>query len=170
VFLNNASLGAYPAILQRREDVYRRWGRSRIAAYWSVLSTLVNFREPLSMKVTADGAVHRYRTPLVFVVSNTYQLEQIGLEGADCVQSGRFALFVAPESDTRDLLRHAMRLASRTTVRGEDFDLICGREIVIETSRGARLLARDGERERMAGPFRFVMRPAALRVVVPETA
>ena len=32
VFLNNISLGIYPAILRTREDVYARWGRRRVAA------------------------------------------------------------------------------------------------------------------------------------------
>ena len=34
VFLNNISLGIYPAILRAREDVYARWGRRRLAAHW----------------------------------------------------------------------------------------------------------------------------------------
>lgn len=167
VFLNNASLGAYPAILQRREDIYRRWGRSRAAAYWSVLSTLANFRSPLSLTITADGEARVFRSPLVFVVSNAYQLEQIGLDGVDCVTSGRFALFVAPDSDRLELLRHAVRLASHTSARGENFEIVCGSDILVETAESPKLMARDGERERVQGPFRFVMRQDALKVIVP---
>ncbi|MFL5286040.1 MAG: diacylglycerol/lipid kinase family protein [Rhodopila sp.] len=32
IFLNNASLGVYARILERRENFYQRWGRSRAAA------------------------------------------------------------------------------------------------------------------------------------------
>ena len=40
-FLNNASLGAYSRILESRERIYARCGRSRVAAYWSVLVALL---------------------------------------------------------------------------------------------------------------------------------
>lgn len=167
VFLNNASLGAYPAILQSREQIYRRWGRSRIAAYWSVLATLANFHSPLTLSITIDGAVRRFRSPLVFVSNNAYQLDLLGLEGAECIKSGRFALFVTADSGRRDLLRHALRLATRTIANRRDFELVCGDDIVLETAKPQRLVALDGERERMRGPFHFRMRRQALNVVVP---
>lgn len=170
IFLNNASLGAYASILERREDVYRRWGRSRTAAFWSVLVTLSEARSPMVLKVTVDGEPRRLRTPLAFVASNAYQLEQFGLAGADCVRDGKFALFVAPDCGRFDLMRFAMRLAMRRMEPGRDFELFCGREILIESQRPRRLVARDGERERMASPFRFEVMRGALEVLVPAGA
>ncbi len=167
VFLNNASLGAYAAILQNREEVYRRWGRSRVAAYWSVLTTLATFHSPLRLRITVDGTLHRYRSPLIFVSSNAYQLDLLGLEGARCVEDGHFALFVAPDGGSRALLRLAFRLLTHTIAARRDFELVCGSEILVETARSHRLVARDGERERMQGPFRFRMRRGALQVIVP---
>lgn len=169
-FLNNASLGAYPAILQAREDVYRRWGRSQIAAYWSVLTTLVNFRTPLTMKVTVDGELRRYRTPLAFVANNPHQLDLVGLPGADCLRDGDFALFIAPDSDRLGLLKFAVRLARQTTRVDRDFELLCGSDILVETVKPRKLVARDGERERIKGPFHFRVRQDALQVLVPEDA
>jgi diacylglycerol kinase family enzyme len=168
-FLNNASLGAYAAILQSRESVYRRWGRSRLAAYWSVLTTLIRFRRPLRLKVTVDGEVRRFKTPLVFVALNPHQLETLGLEGADCIRSGRFALFIAPDCSRFELVRYAIRLAFRAMEPGRDFELMCGEDILVETPGRRRLIARDGERQHMTGPFRFRLRRDALRVLVPDT-
>jgi diacylglycerol kinase family enzyme len=168
-FLNNASLGAYAAILQSRESVYRRWGRSRLAAYWSVLTTLIRFRRPLRLKVTVDGEVRRFKTPLVFVALNPHQLETLGLEGADCIRSGRFALFIAPDCSRFELVRYAIRLALRAMEPGRDFELMCGEDILVETPGRRRLIARDGERQHMTGPFRFRLRRDALRVLVPDT-
>ena len=48
-FLNNASIGAYAAILKTREGIYDRWGRSRVAAYWSVVKALATLRAPLRL-------------------------------------------------------------------------------------------------------------------------
>lgn len=170
VFLNNASLGAYASILERREDVYRRWGRSRLAAFWSVFSTLADTRKPMVLKVTVDGQVRRAKTPLIFVAANAYQLEEFDLAGADWIRAGDFALFLAPDGTRAELMRFALRLGLRRLEPGRDFELIRGHEILVETHKPDRLVARDGERESMDSPFRFEMRRGGLTVLVPKTA
>lgn len=170
LFLNNASLGLYPAILQQREGTYRRWGRSRLAAHWSVLVTFMRFHRPLSMQVTVDGETIRRRTPLAFVARSDYQLELFGLDGAEDVRAGRFALFLAPDGSRWELLLFAIRLAWRSMERGRDFDFFAGETIEIETVAKRRLVARDGERERMRSPFRFQVQKDALRVIAPASA
>jgi diacylglycerol kinase family enzyme len=170
VFLNNASLGAYSRILERREDIYKRFGRSRIAAFWSVFSTLADNRAPMVLRVTVDGEVRRARTPLVFVASNAYQLEEFGLAGADCVRDGQFALFLAPDGSPLALIGHALRLGLRRLKPERDFELVCGREIVVESAKHHRLVARDGERSKMEAPFRFEARDEGLTVLVPKSA
>lgn len=167
VFLNNASLGIYPQVLREREGTYKRWGRSRLAAHWSVLKTFASFRSPIRMKVTVDGTVYRARTPLAFVARSAFQLEQFGLEGADCVRDGQFALFLAPDSSRLSLLARAIKLAGGGMHEKRDFELICGDHIEIETLRPSHLIAMDGEQVPMRGPFHFVMRHDALEVIAP---
>ncbi len=168
VFLNNASLGAYARILENREDIYRRFGRSRVAAFWSVFTTLADSRAPMRLRVIVDGKERRARTPLAFVASNAYQLDEFGLEGADCVRNGEFALYLAPDGSPRQLIGFALRLGLRSLKAKRDFELVCGREIVIETAKQRRLVARDGERSYLASPFRFEMRAGGLTVLVPK--
>ena len=55
LFLNNISFGAYPEILRRRESIYRRWGRSRVAAYWSAVVALWSLRENISEAQKREG-------------------------------------------------------------------------------------------------------------------
>lgn len=170
IFLNNASLGAYPAILNHREQVFRRWGRSKLLAYLITLTTLLQFRSPLVATLRVDGTERRVRSPLVFICKNAGQLEEMELEGGDCIRSGRFAVFVAPDAGRFGLILFAFRLALHLTERRTDFELLCGQEVEIETARPWRLVARDGEREKMQGPFRFRLHPGALRIVVPPEA
>ncbi len=167
VFLNNASLGAYPAILDQREDVYRRWGRSRIAAHWSVIKALLTVNKPQSMRVTVDGTVYRMKTPLAFAANSAYQLEEFRLEGADAVRNGQFALYLAKDCGRFEMVKFAFKLARRTLQADRDFTLICGEEILIETLQAHRLVARDGEKERMLSPFRLRVLHDALNVIVP---
>ena len=167
-FLNNASLGAYAAILETREDVYRRWGRSRPAAYWSVVKTLATLRKPLRLTIEIGGETVARRTPLVFAVANAFQLDQMGLPGRECVEAGGLALFVAPDGGRWGLMRRAAALALGLAGPGRDYELICGAPIRIASRRPRRLVARDGERSRMSGPFEFTVEPGALRVLAPR--
>jgi diacylglycerol kinase family enzyme len=170
LFLNNASLGIYPAILREREGIYRRWGRSRLAAYWSVLRTVMGAFRPLHLRVTVDGTKVRARTPLVFVARSAFQLDHYGLEGAEAVRQGRFALFVAPDAAPLRLALIALRLTLGGLRPGRDIALVVCDEIVVETRARRLLVAHDGERTPLATPLRFRVRPDALRVIVPDTA
>ncbi len=167
IFLNNTSFGLYPAILDRREAIYKRWGRSRLAAYWSVLLTLRDLRAPLHLKLTLDGVTRNIDTPLAFAARSAFQLESLGLEGADAVRNGQIALFLARGHKPYELLAAAVRLAFGKIAPGQDFDLLVADEILIETTRARRLLAFDGEKKRMKGPFRLRVHREALSVIVP---
>lgn len=171
LFLNNASVGIYPQILASREAIYRRWGRSRIAAYWSVIKTVGGFRRSRRMKVTVDGRMMRVKTPLVFVAFNAYQLDIFGIEGADRIRDGEFAVLVAPDCGRLGLLRFAALLLLRGMRRGKDFELLHGSEVEIDNADGRhddRLIARDGEKEWMEPPLRLTIDRDALQLVVPD--
>ena len=167
VFLNNASIGAYSKVLESRERIYRKYGRSRVAAYWSVLVALVNFRARLRVTVTIDCEVHRFKTPMIFVASNPYQLDLFNLDGADLIREGELVALVAPDVGRWGLIAFAIRLAFGTMDKDRDFRLLAGRDILVETRRRGTVVARDGERERMFAPFRFRLRPRELELVAP---
>ncbi len=168
-FLNNASLGIYPAILRERETVYSRWGRFRAAAHWSVLKTFAKFRKPMKMTITADGESSTRRSALVFVARSAYQLERFGIEGSDAIDDDRFAVLVARASTRRQLFAMTFRLTIGKPLRGRDYDLLTPRELTIETGDKRALLAFDGEKARTRGPFHFRMAEAPLTIILPDT-
>lgn len=166
LFLNNASFGAYPEILRRRETIYRRWGRSRVAAYWSAAVALWRLRRPIRMRVHADGRARDITTALAFVAKSAYQLETFGLEGAADIREGRLALLTARARRPAPLIRSALRLAFGKSARYRDFDLFSAADMVIETFPAHENVAHDGEKTWMDSPFRIRMRPGALAVLV----
>lgn len=168
-FLNNASIGAYPAILKTREGIYRRWGRSRVAAYWSVIKALMGFRTTLKLTIAVDGKETKLRTPLVFAVNNAFQLDQMGLDGQDCIARGDMVLLVAPDTYRFGLLRHAVALATGMAKPHTDYEMLCGSEIEIRMKQRKRYVARDGEIAVMEGPYRLTRATPPLRIFVPET-
>ena len=168
LFLNNASFGIYPQILRERETVYARWGRSRIAAYWSVLRTMARLPRPLKLRIGAEGEELAQDTPLAFAVTNAFQLRQMGLDGAEAIERGQIALLVAPDVSRARLLWNGLRLVMGMASKNREFQLICADEIDIKARRKSLLVARDGERSRIKGPFHLEMRKGALQVIAPS--
>jgi diacylglycerol kinase family enzyme len=171
LFLNNASLGLYPALLERREAAYARFGRSRLTAYWSALRLLCTYDRPSRLRITMDERATYLRSPMVFLARNAYQLEQYGMvEGAELIRQGKMALYIAPELRRWRLLLFALKMALRRAQPYRDFLLEGVQEVSIETRAQRRTIARDGERAKMRAPFQFRIRPGALRVIVPKGA
>ncbi|MEH7828020.1 diacylglycerol/lipid kinase family protein [Gemmobacter denitrificans] len=170
LFLNNASVGLYPTILQAREDVYARWGRSRLLAHWSVLRTLIRFQRPSRLVLTADGLRQELKTPLIFVARSAYQLERFGLQGAKAISDDQFAVFVARGGTRWHLLKLALRLALRRVQAGQDVDVITTRDLVLETAKRRPKVAFDGEKRRMLAPLTFTIHDDALNIIVPDEA
>ncbi|ATG46375.1 hypothetical protein CEW89_01595 [Celeribacter ethanolicus] len=170
-FLNNASLGVYPAILKERETIYDRWGRHRIVAYWSVIKTILQSQHRMRLTITADGTVHEIKTPLVFIARSAYQLDLFGLEGADIISEDGFATFVIHARTRMDLLRLAMTLAARKMPPAQDFTLIRAKDLTIAHHGGSHkpfLTAFDGEKARLAAPLRLRMSDVPLRILIPR--
>ncbi|KEO52736.1 diacylglycerol/lipid kinase family protein [Thioclava pacifica] len=170
VFLNNASLGIYPEILEAREDIYARWGRRRIVAHWSVVKTFLRFQRPMRLRLTADGKTSQHRTPLIFVARSAYQLDFFGLDGAKVIGEDAFAVLVAKGRTRSDLFRLAWRLVRRRAREGRDYDLVRAHDLELDTGRTRALLAFDGEKRREASPFHFAMSDAPLWIVKPADA
>lgn len=171
VFLNNASLGLYPAVLAMRERVYRRWGRSQLAAHWSVLLAIVRRRAPLSLSLHMPDGETFTETSLVFAACNVFQIESFSLPGAECVRSGELAFYVAPRASRLALAALSLRLLWRQLRPGVDFTSACAPAARLNTRHKRRLtVAIDGERRVIAAPLVVQLRPAALRVLVPRIA
>lgn len=166
-FLNNVSFGIYPAILERREAIYRRWGRSRMAAYLSVLLALRDLGDPLHLTVIAGGVAREIHTPLAFVGCNAHQLESLGLSGTETVRDKHFTLFLARSHSRPGLAAAAFRLALGRSRVGEDFDLVEADEIWIEKRRHGHAIAIDGEKLRLSGPYHLRVERDALCVIAP---
>lgn len=167
VFLNNANFGLYPQILRSREDIYNFWGRSRAAAYWSALKVLFRWPKPLVVSIRTQDKTKDVRTPMIFVLNNAFQLKHMGMEGAQCIEDGQMAMLIAPDQGRFGMLRSAAAMLLGRASRHRDFHLVCSEDFEISTSRRKLLVARDGERCMMSGPFRLSLSHDPLPIIVP---
>jgi diacylglycerol kinase family enzyme len=168
LFLNNSSIGLYPAILASRESIYRRFGRSQLAAYVSVALTLLKPPALVKLAVTADGRLLARRTPLLFVGTNAYQMKSFEIHGTECLDAHRLTLYI-----TRPMGSLAIgRLAARALFRGlrgaSAFEAVCAEDVVVALRRRHVRVALDGEVRVLSTPLHYRMRRDALKVIVPQ--
>lgn len=91
LFLVNASMGLYPRLLEDREAYKKQFGRNRVVALLSALVTLLRDHRTLTLELELDGNTQIVRTSTLFTGNNRLQLEQIGIQEAECVDNGQLA-------------------------------------------------------------------------------
>jgi diacylglycerol kinase family enzyme len=166
IFLNNASLGVYPRIVQLRER-YREKGLGKwLAALWASLAVLR--RHPfMTVNIeTPDRNILR-RSPAVLVANNAYETAGAALGSRSSLDRGVLALYVTNAGARVGLVRLAWQVWWRGAARASELDSVLTSKAVIETARGAMRVALDGELVELRAPLRFRSRPGALRVLVP---
>ena len=170
LFLNSASVGLYVAVLKVRRAMYSRWGRSRLAGYWSVLVMLLRARAPMQLHLRDSTESVALRTPLVFVTRSPYQVDTFGLPGRDRIAGGELAFFAPSATGRLGMLHLGLRFLAKRLRPGRDMRVTFAREAQIDLPGRQVRLALDGERLLMQSPLLFRVRPAALRVLVPSNA
>jgi diacylglycerol kinase family enzyme len=169
VFLNNSSLGAYPAIVRLR-DRYRTKVRGKwIAALWAGLTVLR--RSPfMAVRIVVDEKSIVRRTPLLLVANNEYRTSGVHAGTRESLARGRLALYVLNAERRPGLLRLAWEVLLKGAERAKEIDLITVEQATIETRRRRLQVATDGEVLSLESPLSYRIRPGALRVYVPATA
>jgi diacylglycerol kinase family enzyme len=169
IFLNNSSLGVYPAIVRLREK-YRATLRGKwIAAVWAGLTVMR--RSPfMAVRIVAEGETIVRRTPLVLVANNEYRMAGIHAGVRESLARKRLALYVLNAEKRPGLVRLAWEILVKGAGQVKEVDLITVDEATVETRRHRLQVATDGEVFTLESPLNYRIRPGALRVRVPEAA
>lgn len=169
LFLNNSSLGVYPAIVRVRERYQASGFGKWIAALWASLTVLR--RNPfLAVRILAEGQATVRRTPFVFVGNNEYRMAGLNPGTRDSIAAGHLALYVLNADRRIGLLQLAWQVVLKGAAEVKELDLITVDEITIETRRRNLQVALDGEVVMLQSPLHYQLKPGALRVHVPRSA
>jgi diacylglycerol kinase family enzyme len=165
IFLNNSSLGVYPAIVRLRER-YQASGLGKwIAALWASLTVLR--RNPfVAVRIIAEGQAMVRRTPFVFVGNNEYRMVGLHAGSRESLRSGRLAVYVLSAERRVGLLRLAWQVLLRGVDEVRELDLLTVDEATIETRRPVLQVALDGEVVSLPSPLAYRILPSALAVHV----
>jgi diacylglycerol kinase family enzyme len=169
LFLNNSSLGVYPAIVRLRER-YRASGLGKwIAAFWAGLAVLR--QHPfMAVRLIVDEEKVVRRTPFVLVGNNEYRMEGLHAGSRDSLVRKRLAVYILNAERRSGLVRLALQVLVKGVGQVKELDLITAPEATIETPRSRLPVALDGEVIVLQSPLNYRIKPGALRVHVPATA
>ena len=169
IFLNNSSLGVYPAIVRLREKYQSTLKGKWIAALWAAL-TVLRRRPFMGVRIVAEGEAIVRRTPLVLVGNNEYKMSGIHAGSRESLARGRLALYVLNAAQRPGLLRLGWEVLLKGAEQVKEVDLITVEEATVETRRRHLQVATDGEVFSLESPLNYRIRAGALRVYVPEAA
>ncbi len=168
IFINNASIGLYPKMVEIREGAQERglpkW-LAKVPAAWTVLKNLTHRRYRLIL----DDAAQPVITPLLFVGNNVYSLDSGKVGTRDALDDGKLSVFAVAKSTRLGLVGFALRTLVGKSDAERDFAAIgtC-QTLTVKTRRRHISIALDGEVMRLATPLEFSIRAAALSVFVPN--
>lgn len=167
VFLSRSSIGLYPLALRHREEMFRRFGRSRFVALLSGATALVRWGNVMTIRLTTESGAHLFRSRFVFVCNNPEELHYFNLPGRECIDADQFAVYVPKPLAMPGMLRLGFRMLRRQAQESRDFDIFCSREVVLEIEPSRIPVSLDGEVEIMKSPLHYRLRLDALRTRVP---
>ena len=166
IFVNNSSIGLYPALVHEREG-QQKLGKGKWSAFVLAMWTVLG-RYPLihvSLKI-GEQTIHR-KTPLVFVGNNAYELHGLNLGTRRCLNENELCIYVTRDVGRLRLCWFAVQALCGRLRDAEDFDAFSAGELTIAT-RGRKIrVATDGEVNRLAPPLEYRIRPQSLSVMVP---
>jgi diacylglycerol kinase family enzyme len=170
VFVNNSSLGVYPAMVLDR-DRLRKGGASK---WWAMVRAsaraFARFR-CLEVEFEAEGQTRRCRTALLFVGNNRYEKEGGQIGQRKRLDEGVLSVALISDTTRWGMLKvFVAALAGRVKDAGELQEYVVERFQVKARGRRRLRVALDGEVKRMCGPLAYRVRPGALRVIAPAVA
>ncbi len=166
LFLNNSSLGLYPAIVRLREALQKAGHGKWRAFARATLAVLFRFPK-LRLEIASDGRPPAlFTTPLLFVGNNRFET---GLADIGMRQSlDRGCLWImSPKAFTRTgFLVAALALVAKA----REFDVVTfeAKHILIQSNRPRLMVALDGEVGFFDTPLRYRIRPGCLTVIAPS--
>lgn len=168
VFVNNSSLGMYPAIVIDRDRMRKQGGPKWWAMVKASARAFLRFR-CLEVEYEMEGRVRQCRTAMLFVGNNRYEMEGGKIGQRTRLDEGVLSVALIAGSTRAGMLRvFAGALLGRSHRVGElqTFEV---KTFKVQAHGRRRLrVSFDGEVKRMLGPIEYRVQPSTLNVITPE--
>jgi YegS/Rv2252/BmrU family lipid kinase len=166
IFVNNSSVGAYPAMVKMREALQKTGYRKKAAAVRASLQIIARFK---TLRIVLDGGSgNRFttKTAMLFIGNNRYELDPAQIGTRSSLADGKLWVLIATSQSRLAMIASLFSVlwhrenASAVTV----FET---KEFVVNTGKRSQKVAVDGEVLHLETPLHYNIRPAALQIIVP---
>jgi len=166
IFLNNSSIGMYPSIVKRRDQIREQLGKSKFTAMCIATMAVLRRHPLLDIRLhTSDQSILR-RTPFLFVGNNPYNMDLFKIGQRSSLNEGKLSVYLTHRSGRFRLLWLAVRGLFGCLNQARDFESILLDECLIETHRRQLSVAIDGEVTAMLPPLHYRIVPGGLKLIV----
>jgi diacylglycerol kinase family enzyme len=168
-FINNASIGVYPSVVERRDQL-RQNGHTKWRATAAATLEVLRAGSELAVRLKAERTEIVARTPFLFVGNNQYLVEGVKLGARTKLDEGRLYAYYAPPVRTQDLpILFARSLSGR--VREHTLRSLSSAELWVDALHARDIkVACDGEVLTCTTPLHYRSWPRALAVLSPPDA
>ena len=167
-FINNASIGLYPSLVELRDAERKRRPIPKwLAAVPASFATLKRLRHH-RLRLDLPGSQREIVTPMLFVGNNRYTLSAGRVGQREALDDGTLSVFAVARSSRLALIGFALRTLVGRADQDRDFAAIGACETLRVDGRSHDVsIALDGEVVRLSLPIDFTIEPGALNVVAP---
>ncbi|HJU44165.1 MAG TPA: diacylglycerol kinase family protein [Vicinamibacterales bacterium] len=167
LFVNNASIGVYPGVVETREQLRRQGYRPSTATAIAAWRVMRDYRQ-MAVGIDVHGQVRRRRTPFVVVGNNAYAIEGPDIAGRSRLDEGKLFVYLTRRTRLSQLVMLLAKGIIRRAAEWDEFEIVAAPELTISTQTSPIAVAADGEVAMMSAPLRFRACPRALKVVQPR--
>jgi YegS/Rv2252/BmrU family lipid kinase len=166
-FVNNISMGLYPELVARREEMGRDYPRWKARLY-AAFGTLQKFPH---VAVTLDSEHHQevIRTHVLMISNNSYDLSRLGIEAPRlALEEGRLSVYWLVHMPRLALTRFVAHYLAGRVREAPGFRSFRTSRIKVDSSKQHLRIGIDGEVVTMATPLLITIAPQSLSVRVPR--
>lgn len=158
-FINNSSMGVYPASLRSRDDIEHKIGKWP-AAFVSAFQAIAQLK---TYRVRLNGRT--FRTPFLFVGNNRYSLDGLGVTERIALDKGLLTVFAAKTQSRFKLIKIAAFALFGSPKGLPEFDEFHAQSLTIKTKQPSLLVSYDGEVSRLEPPLNYRIHPKSLTIL-----
>ena len=167
IFVNNSSVGIYPAMVRLRMALQKSGYRKSIAAAWAALRILLRFPRLRIALHGADATLPAAPTPMIFIGNNRYELDMAQWGTRTSLQDGKLWVMVSSAAGRLAMLRSLLSVLWNRH-NPSDITVFETVRFRVTTRRKQAKVAVDGEVLRLSTPLDYEIRPQALQVIVAD--
>jgi diacylglycerol kinase family enzyme len=167
VFVNKVSFGLWTKLIRQREEASSLFGRLRIVAVFSAIYSMLQRQKIFTIHMDSEGEKTQFETSMVFVCNNKLQLENVGLQGSKCVESGHLAVIALKKATRLQVVRCLIRGLLKSLSDEGRLSEFCSGNFKISSRRRTIDIVIDGEIVRSETPLIFESKKNALNILLP---